>query len=268
MNETKILYEQYHQCCPFSGGVFGSSTFLAPKAIDAYPDAKRVLDFGCGNGYAVYQMRQRGEEWFGIEISNAAYEQHLQAPYFYCGDLSQFDDDSFDMIYSTEVMEHIPEEEVATTVTHLCRIARNYIFMTISLRPSADNNKYHCTLKPREWWEDKFTAHGFHIDSDVVRAYQRVTLKSTEQILSRWAGLGEKCARFADNPPYELFGETQFWYFAFSRDPVQRIGLHRLKLAIRRQRAVPFLRRCLGLPTRSTGRAIETSCSAIGRATT
>lgn len=159
MQSNKSLYEQYHECCPFGGGgEFGGSTFLGDKALIAYPAAQRVLDFGCGSGYAVKQMRARGKEWFGIEVSEAAYKKHLNEPFFFLGDLSQFADQSFDMIYSTEVLEHIPEPEVLEVIGHICRVAGRYVFVTISLRPSSNNNRYHCTLRPRSWWEEQFVA--------------------------------------------------------------------------------------------------------------
>jgi hypothetical protein len=189
-------------------------------------------------------MRARGKEWFGIEISEAAYKKHLNAPFFFLGDLSQFADQSFDMIYSTEVLEHIPEPEVLEVISQLCRVAR-YAFMTISLRPSSDNNRYHCTLRPRDWWEGQFVARGFEVDHDVVSGFQRKSLKSTRRILRRWAGLGPFPKAFSENPPYELNGETQFWYFAFRRPGERRSWLQRLRLASHRQWMVPLLRSML-----------------------
>src|SRR5437763_12513441 len=107
---TEQLYAEYHADCRFE--TFGSDTFLADKAAAAYSDAASVLDFGCGNGYAVRQMRARGGEWFGLEYSQTAFEKYLQGPWFFVGDTSQFADRQFEMVYSTEVLEHIPESQV------------------------------------------------------------------------------------------------------------------------------------------------------------
>lgn len=244
---TIALYQEYHATERFKN--LGQNTFHADKAVASYPDAASVLDFGCGNGYAVRKMRDAGHNWFGLEYSQAAYEKFLREPYFFVGEASQFEDQQFDMLYSTEVLEHIPEPEVEETIEHLCRVTARYMFLTISLRPSADNNRYHCTLRPRAWWEERFCRHGWTVDQKVVRAHQKVTLKSTRRILSRWARLGPDCAAFARNPLYELFGETQFWYFAFRRNHIPPPTTPPASVSLYRRRIVPVLRKVLGMPT-------------------
>lgn len=244
MVTTQELYAEYHRHCPFE--TFGQDTFLADKAVAAYYDARTVLDFGCGNGYAVMRMREEGEEWLGLEFSETAFQKYLHGPPFYVGTTDQFEDRQFDMVYSTEVLEHIPEDVTDEVIAGICRVAAKYLFLTISLRPSSDNNRYHCTLRPRAWWEAKFTAHGFQVDRPVIDLYQKVTWKSTRQILAKWAHLGPSCREFAEHPPYELHGETQFWYFAFRRPGLPRLNLPAATQSAYRRRIVPWLRRALG----------------------
>jgi 2-polyprenyl-3-methyl-5-hydroxy-6-metoxy-1,4-benzoquinol methylase len=242
---TIELYQQYHASERFEN--LGSDTFHGDKAIAAYPEATSVLDFGCGNGHAVRRMRGEGREWFGLEYSQAAFDKFLHEPWFYVGEPSQFDDRQFDMTYSTEVLEHIPEPEVEETIAQLCRVTARYFFLTISLRPSSDNNRYHCTLRPRSWWEERFCRHGWVVDQKVVRAFQKVTLRSTRKILSRWANLGPNCEAFAKNPPFELFGETQFWFFAFRRAHIPASAPPSPTVSFYRRQLVPRLRRVLGM---------------------
>jgi SAM-dependent methyltransferase len=249
MPKLKEFYDAYHDHCPF-GTCCGGNTFHALKAARVYPDASRVLDFGCGSGYAVRKMRERGGDWFGVELSESAYNQYLhEDPYFSLGTLNQFPDNHFDMVYSTEVFEHIPEEEVDDVIAQLARVIRSYAFLTISLRPSSNNNAYHCTLRPRAWWESKFRAHGFIADTAVVRAFQEVTTKTTSEILDRWSRLGPSCREFAENPPYELFGECQFWFFGFYKRPPQRSFISQcyLKVKARRWNRIRAKRKRLGL---------------------
>jgi SAM-dependent methyltransferase len=245
MRDTQQLYDAYHEQCLFPD--FGRDTFHGERALAAYPDASATLDFGCGNGFAVRRMRELGHPWFGLEYSQAAYDQYLGEPFFFVGDLSQFGDRRFDLVYSTEVLEHIPVPEVQDVIRNLCRVTDRYMFLTISLRPSSDDNRYHCTLRSRTWWQARFAEHGFQPDRPVIERFQRVTLKSTRRILSRWAHLGPECRALADNPPYELFGETQFWYFAFRRqgvpEPPRALGAQPLL----RRKVVPALRHLLRL---------------------
>lgn len=243
MSSAVELYRQYHEACPFED--FGTATFQGLRAAAAYSDAQTVLDFGCGNGYAVRQMRSRGADWAGVEFSQTAYDKYLPEPWFYQGDTSQFADRQFDMVYSTEVLEHVPEEEVGPTVADLCRVAAKYLFLTISLRPSSDDNRYHCTLKSRGWWEAQFTAHGFLVDRPVVELYQPRTLKTTRQVMQRWSRFGPQAASFCADPPYSLNGEKEFWYFAFRRTGVAVPPRPRPEQPWTRRRLIPAVRRVL-----------------------
>jgi SAM-dependent methyltransferase len=240
---SESLYEVYHAACPFPH--FGCDSFHADKAVAAYDDAKSVLDFGCGNGYAVKQMQSDGFDWSGVEVSKTAYEKHLQSPGFYLGTTDQFQDRQFDMTYSTEVLEHVPEETIAQVAADICRVTSKYIFMTISLRPSSDNNRYHCTLKSRAWWEDKFTSNGFVVDRPVIDCYQRRTLKSTKRIFGKYADLGPIPKGFAQQPPYELYGEKEFWFFAFRREGVAARPLPEPTVPWVNRKVVPALRRVM-----------------------
>ena len=240
MNE---LYEEYHVNCAFDD--FGVTSFQGDKATAAYPDAADVLDFGCGNGYAVRRMRAAGRRWHGLECSRTAFELHLNEPWFFLGDTRQFRDRQFDLVYSTEVLEHVPEVEVDWIAGELCRIAAKYLFLTISLRPSSQNNRFHCTLKPRAWWEAKFVAHGFQVDRHIVSAYQRISLKTTRQIQAKWAHMGPNAAEFARHPPFELNGESQFWYFAFRRLGVPATATPKPTVAWHRRKIYPIVRRVL-----------------------
>jgi len=243
MTAAESLYEVYHEACPFPH--FGSDTFHGDKALAAYPDAQSVIDFGCGNGYAVSEMRRLGHPWFGVEISEAAYKKHLNAPYFYHGATDQFEDQHFDMAYSTEVLEHVPEDVIDHVTADICRVTAKYIFMSISLRPSSDNNRYHCTLQSRQWWEEKFTRNGFVVDRDVVDCHQKMTLKSTKQVFRKYSHLGPIPASFAENPPFELNGEKEFWFFAFRREGVPACPLPKPTVSWVNRKIVPVLRKLL-----------------------
>lgn len=243
MTSTVELYRQYHEACPFED--FGTATFQGERAAAAYSDAKTVLDFGCGNGYAVRRMRARGADWHGVEFSETAYQKYLAEPWFYQGDTTQFADRQFDMAYSTEVFEHVPEDLVESTVADLCRVTAKYLFLTISLRPSSDDNRYHCTLKSRGWWEAHFTACNFLVDRPVIDLYQPRTLKSTRKVMRRYAQFGPTAAAFCADPPYSLGGEKEFWYFAFRRRGVPAPPRPRPEQPWVRRKMIPAVRQLL-----------------------
>ncbi len=73
----------------------------------------RTLDFGCGNGSLIAELRERDLDAHGIELKTPRIEATLPSdlrPYItlYGGeDRLPYDNDSFDCIFSSEVIEHV-----------------------------------------------------------------------------------------------------------------------------------------------------------------
>lgn len=76
--------------------------------------AGRVLDFGCGNGDVVEELRSHGRDAIGVELDEPRIRQALKPGarahvVLYGGDTPlPFEPSSFDWIVSTEVIEHVP----------------------------------------------------------------------------------------------------------------------------------------------------------------
>ena len=74
---------------------------------------KRILDAGCGSGFFTNAIYQAGYYGVGIDISrNAIAEAKNRYPgiEFFCNPLDSqwpFEDKTFDVIFSTEVIEHV-----------------------------------------------------------------------------------------------------------------------------------------------------------------
>lgn len=90
--------------------------------------AGRVLDFGCGNGDLVDFLRGRGAVITGLELDEPRIRSGLKpaaAPYvvLYPGGVPlPFEDECFDWIVSTEVIEHVPG--IADYVPEFARLLR------------------------------------------------------------------------------------------------------------------------------------------------
>lgn len=75
--------------------------------------AKKVLDAGCGVGFFTHAIQKAGYEAVGMDISHNAIAQARRIYKdidFVCNRLDApwpFDDGSFDVVFSTEVIEHI-----------------------------------------------------------------------------------------------------------------------------------------------------------------
>ena len=95
---------------------------------------QRALDFGCGVGRLTRALGARFERAVGIDISAGMIEhaRRLNGAFPACefrlnaaADLRQLESDSFDLVYSSIALQHVPTvPEVERYVTELVRVAR------------------------------------------------------------------------------------------------------------------------------------------------
>lgn len=94
-----------------------------------------VLDFGCGSGALVRELRQRGIEAYGIEIDRQPISRALiesVAPHIklYDGKFPlPFEDGQFESVVSSEVIEHVEDYERA--LAEIARVTRRRFGITV-----------------------------------------------------------------------------------------------------------------------------------------
>ena len=94
----------------------------------------RALDFGCGVGRLTRALGARFETAIGTDISEAMVEQarllnealpHCEFRVNAAPDLGQFETDSFDFVYSSIVLQHLPSvTDIERYVTEFLRVVR------------------------------------------------------------------------------------------------------------------------------------------------
>lgn len=84
----------------------------AANLLERYRESGRLLDVGSGFGFFVAEMKQRGWEAAGVEISQKAldYSREVLGLTVYSGPLEkvEFSDDHFDAVTGFYVIEHLP----------------------------------------------------------------------------------------------------------------------------------------------------------------
>lgn len=125
-----------------------------------------VLDAGCAIGFLVKELRARGVEAWGIDISEYAIEHVDETVRKFCSVASITDDleRSYDLIVCLEVLEHLPAE-VAPMVVANFGCHTNAVLFSASADGFRDPT--HVNVQPTDYWIELFGRHGFFRDLDV-----------------------------------------------------------------------------------------------------
>jgi methionine biosynthesis protein MetW len=74
-------------------------------------EGKKILDFGCGNGFFMALMKKKGHEVYGVDISDVGIgkckKKGLDNVYVIDGEKTEFEDKSFDEVVILDVLEHV-----------------------------------------------------------------------------------------------------------------------------------------------------------------
>jgi SAM-dependent methyltransferase len=119
-----------------------NATYYIDRLMER-PDApRRVLDLGCGRGDSVDQFRLHspGVEWIGVDIAGSQEVQQRRRSdatfVTYDGERVPFPNGSFDLVYSRQVLEHVPDP--LGHLREITRVLRNggaFIGSTSQLEP-------------------------------------------------------------------------------------------------------------------------------------
>jgi len=144
-----------------------------------------VLDLGCAGGKFICDFINQGDVAVGLEGSSTAIEgagkynwkKYYNKNLFLCDIGKPFNilNDSstlkFDFIHSEEVFEHIPEENIDQLLQNVKNhMKENTICMfgisiitSIHTQPDGTEVDLHVTIKPAEWWIEKFENNGLQL---------------------------------------------------------------------------------------------------------
>jgi len=131
---------------------------------------RRVLDAGCAFGFLVEALRERGVEADGIDLSPHAIGQvhPSAAPYCRQGSITTDLPDSYDLIVTIEVLEHMPVRDGERAIDNICAHTTDVLF---SSSPYDHREPTHVNVQPMEYWAEQFARHGFYRDIDYDASY-------------------------------------------------------------------------------------------------
>jgi len=150
------LTPEYRKMAADGGNFHGLSVLQHQHYIGQFikiTNSKTLLDFGCGRGDAYRSPHKVHHQW-GLSRKDV----RLYDPAFKRDDMLPVG--KFDVVICSDVLEHIPEDEVEAFVTRLFSYTKRGVWASVCCRPAKktfpDGTNLHVTVKPFEWWYDVF----------------------------------------------------------------------------------------------------------------
>jgi SAM-dependent methyltransferase len=141
---------------------------IAASIADHFPEARTLVDVGCGTGSVLVEAERRGLSVIGLEYAEAALAMCRERGL----DVRKFDieqaatpDLRADVVLSTEVAEHLPADCADRFVDLLTSISDNVV---VTAAPPGQGGTDHVNEQPNEYWIAKFEARGFAHDPQVT----------------------------------------------------------------------------------------------------
>jgi SAM-dependent methyltransferase len=173
--DCRELYDHIYRSktSDMPGGPYGSHTnrdiWFVKYVLDHVPKGAKVLDASCGRGHLARKLKAEGYKVEGTEISRWLIDNELRdfpVRNLAYSEFDQIGDDSFDVVLSNDVLEHLPgKEAVEEAVRHLVRISRGHLAVCVSVgaNPSPYARKLgfpsldlHSFVPKRTWWDQTF----------------------------------------------------------------------------------------------------------------
>jgi cyclopropane fatty-acyl-phospholipid synthase-like methyltransferase len=123
-------------------------TFL--KDLINETKSETLLDYGCGKGNQYFIENSHVKYFNGVMpyLYDPAVETHNTLP-----------TNPVDGVFSTDVLEHIPEDDLDLVFTQMYSLANKFVYHGICTIPAKailpNGENAHVTVKPKEWWVEK-----------------------------------------------------------------------------------------------------------------
>jgi SAM-dependent methyltransferase len=139
--------------------------------LQQFPEVRSAVDFGCGTGVYVHELRRRGVDAVGFEHGARARriareKLGVEIQPFDVRDFARTGRD-FDLALSLEVAEHLPPDLGQRLVDIVCAAAPLVLF---SAAHPGQPGQGHIHLQPKSYWIECFAQRGLRHDGESTRA--------------------------------------------------------------------------------------------------
>jgi hypothetical protein len=136
---------------------------IVPTILEVMKPHGLVIDFGCGTGRAALELSKAGCDVLLIDFADNARDEEAMGLPFLEWDLTRSLPPHAEFGICTDVMEHIPTEDVDTVLRNVTDAA-DTVFFQISTVPDHFGDMLdthlHLTVQPHEWWHERLQRFG------------------------------------------------------------------------------------------------------------
>lgn len=146
---------------PYGPGGWASA--LA-RMIATHLGPQSVLDVGCAYGYVVKELRDRGIDASGFDISEYALSQSVAPDKTWLGSAehaSSYRGMRVDLVFSSEMLEHLTPRQIRAFLQHAHIAKRALLLVAIGDPNPEERDKSHITINQMEWWDREFRRAGW-----------------------------------------------------------------------------------------------------------
>lgn len=161
-DSIKKAYEEIHKSTPF-----GKRSKI-PKELKKFLEKinpKSLCDFGCGKGnlIEIFKESYPAIQITGYDPANEKFNDPIDGKFF-------------DLLISTDVLEHVEPEYIDITLNYLADKSR-YIYHKIALSPAKlilpDGRNAHLIQESPDWWRKKFLDLDYKILEEDYKEFEK-----------------------------------------------------------------------------------------------
>lgn len=130
--------------------------------LDVAKPGGLVIDFGCGTGRAALAISKAGHEVLCVDFTDNCRDRSASHLPFVQHDLTQPLRVSAPYGYCTDVMEHIPTDDVPAVIANIMGSVDRCFFQIATVPDSFGaviGQTLHLTVQPHEWWAERFAGY-------------------------------------------------------------------------------------------------------------